>query len=215
MTASGTSTPRAAALRLEDRAAGGRVGGLELDDHPAEEPGGQLVGQPGDQPGVLVGRQDDRHALVDQGVEGVEELVLRGPLGGQEVDVVDDQAAGAPEPVAEAAERAGAHRLEEAVGERLGGELDHVEARVRAPQGVADPFEQVRLAQPDAAVDDQRVEGGAGRLGHLARRGLRQAVAGPGDEVLQPAARPPRDERPPWSSAGDAWDACIRSRGWG
>ena len=43
-------------LGLEDRPAGGGVGGVELDDHPAEEPGGQLVGQLGDLPGVLVGR---------------------------------------------------------------------------------------------------------------------------------------------------------------
>ena len=91
----GTLTPRAIALDLEDRPAGGQVGGVELDDHPAQEPGHQLVGQPGDQPGVLVGRQDDRHAFVDQGVERVEELVLRGPLRGQEVDVIDDQCPGA------------------------------------------------------------------------------------------------------------------------
>ena len=85
-------------LRLEDRPAGRRVGGVDLDDHPAEEPGRQLVGQLGDQPRVLVGRHDDRHAVGDQGVERVQELVLRGPLGGQEVDVVDDQRLGPPEP---------------------------------------------------------------------------------------------------------------------
>ena len=40
-------------------------------------------------------------------------------------------------------------------------------AGVRLLQGVADAFEQVRFAQPDGAVDHQRVEGRAGRLRHL------------------------------------------------
>ena len=77
-------------------------------------------------------------------------------------------------------------------------------------------FEQVRLAQPDAAVDHQGIEGGAGRLGHLARRGVRQAVAGPGHEALEPPRRPPPATRgPARGGAGRVGPACIRFRGWG
>ena len=142
----GDVDPAQRGSRLEDRAASGQVGRLDLDDHPAQESGDQLVGQPMDQPRVLVGRQDDRGTFIDERVEGMEELVLGGPLGGEEMDIVHDQAAGAAEPGAEAAQAAGAHGLEEAVGERLGGELDDVQARVCAPQGMADRLEQMRLA---------------------------------------------------------------------
>ena len=90
----------------------------------------------------------------------MEKLVLGGPFCGQEVDVIDDQPAGTSITSAEAAQAAGSHRIQEAVGERLGGELSDVQVGVRLPQGMADAFEQVCLAQPDGAVDHQRVESG-------------------------------------------------------
>ncbi len=52
---------------LKNRTPGCQVGLLDLDDHPSEKPGHQLIGQPGDQPGMLVGRQDNRRPLVDRG----------------------------------------------------------------------------------------------------------------------------------------------------
>ena len=65
---------------------------------------------------------------------------------------------------------------------------------------VADGVEQVRLAQADAAVDEERVVGLGGRLGHGQRGRLGEAVGRPGDEGLEgepglQAARAPRLER--------------------
>ena len=50
---------------------------------------------------------------------------------------------------------------------------------------LADGLQQVRLAQADAAVDEERVVRLAGLLGDGDAGGVRQAVAGAGDEVLE------------------------------
>ena len=114
--------------------------------------------------------QNDGSAFVHEGVERMQKLILSRPLRGQEVNVVDDQTADTSITGAKAAQGAGAHRFQEAVGERLGGEQNDVQAGVRLLQGVGDAFEQVSFTQSDGAVDHQRVERTAGRLGHLAPR---------------------------------------------
>ena len=48
---------------------------------------------------------------------------------------------------------------------------------------LADGLEQVRLAEPDAAVDEERVVGLAGIFGDGDARRVRQAIARAGDEI--------------------------------
>ena len=50
---------------------------------------------------------------------------------------------------------------------------------------VRDGVHQVRLAQADAAVEEQRVVGAAGILRHLQRRGLGELVALALDEAVE------------------------------
>ena len=88
-----------------------------------------------------------------------------------------------------------------------------MQAGVRLLQGVADAFEQVRLAQPDGAVDHQRVEGRAGRLGHLSRRGVRQAVARPRHEILEPPRRPARRSDRGLAIGHKTWPASASAGG--
>ena len=151
---------------------------------------------------MLVSRQDDRRALVDQSIERVEKLILGGPLCRQEVDVIDDQSTGTSITSAKAAQAAGSHRIQEAVGKRLGGELSDIQVGVRLPEGMGDAFQQVCLAQSDGTVNHQRVEGSAGRLSHLCRCGMSKPVARPRDEVLKPPRwrldDPDKDESPAW-----------------
>ena len=160
----GNVDPAGCGSGLENRPPGRKVGLLDLDDHAAQEPGHQLIGQPGDQPRMLVGRQDDGRAFVDQSVERVKKLVLGGPFRRQEMNIIDDQPAGTSVTSTKAAQATGSHGIEEAIGKRLGGELSDVQVGVRLPKGMADAFQQVRLAQPDGTMDDQRVEGFARRL---------------------------------------------------
>ena len=61
--------------------------------------------------------------------------------------------------------------------EALGVQVGDARARVALADQVADRVHQVRLAEADAAVDEQRVVGRAGILRDLVRRGLGEVVA--------------------------------------
>jgi len=60
---------------------------------------------------MAVAGQHDLSAIGQQGVEGVQELFLRGTLGGQEVQVVDEQGVALAELPAKRGQFAEAHRL--------------------------------------------------------------------------------------------------------
>ena len=91
------------------------------------------------------------------------------------------------------AQLAQAHRLHEAVGEVLGGDVEDAPVGAGAAQAGVDAFEQVRLAGADRAVQHERV----GRLSRLLDDaqggGVGDAVARADDELAQlvPAARGP------------------------
>ena len=61
--------------------------------------------------------------------------------------------------------------------------------RIARQDAVADRVHQVGLAQPDAAVEKERVVGHRGRLGHRLRGGVGEAVRIPDDEVVEGVAR--------------------------
>jgi hypothetical protein len=111
---------------------------------------------------MLVGRQDDWCTPVDESVERMKELVLCGTLGGQEMNIVNDQPAGAPMPSAKAVQASGPHRLQEAIGEGLGSELKNASARLCPPQSLTNAFQQVSLAQTNGTVDHEGIERGPG-----------------------------------------------------
>ena len=139
--------------------------------------------------GGAVGGEHDLLVGVVEGVEGVEELLLGLGLALQELDVVDQQhvdVAVAPlEPVLPVV----ADRVDELVGELLAGHVAHLGAGVEAADVVADRVQQVGLAQPGVAVDEQRVVGLAGRLGDGDGGGVREPVGRADDEGLEGVLR--------------------------
>ena len=78
-------------LLAQDRDAGLQVGGLDVADQAPLEAGAQPVLERVQLPRRLVGADDDLLVGVVQGVEGVEELLLRALGALQELDVVDEQ----------------------------------------------------------------------------------------------------------------------------
>ena len=107
----------------------------------------------------------DLLARVVQGVEGVEELLLGSFLVLQELDVVDQQHVDVAVAAPEAVLLAVADHVDEVVGELLRAHVAHPDALVEALRVVADGVQQVRLAQPGVAVDEQRVVGLGRRFG--------------------------------------------------
>ena len=90
-------------------------------------------------------------------VEGVEKLLLRAVLAGEELDVVDQQHVDRPVLGPELAHPGGLDRGDDLVHELLRGEVGHALLGELAVDLVSDGVHQVGLAEPDAAVEEQRV----------------------------------------------------------
>ena len=92
-----------------------------------------------------------------------------------------------------------ADAVDEVVGELLGVHVAHPDAGVEVARVVADRVQQVGLAQPGLAVDEQRVVGLGRRLGDRDGGGVGEPVARADDEgvegVLRVESRLPRRGR--------------------
>jgi hypothetical protein len=119
----------------------------------------------------------------------VEELLLRLDLPLQELDVVDQQHVDVAVAALEAGGPVVADRIDEVVGELLAAHVANAGATEQAAHVVTDRVEQVGLAQPGVAVDEQRVVGLAGRFGDSDGRGVREPVGRPDDEGLEDVLR--------------------------
>ena len=84
-------------------------------------------------------------------------------------------------------------RGDELVGEGLGGRVVDGELRGVAVEVVRDRAEQVGLAEPRGAVQEERVVGLAGRLGDRQRGGVGELVAGADHEALEGVVGVERD----------------------
>ena len=150
-------------LLLQDGDLGLEIRWLNVGDQAPLEARAQAVFEVGELFGRTVAGDDDLlHALV-QRVEGVEELLLRALLAGEELDVVDQQHVDVAEPVAEAGHLVVADGVDHLVGELLTGDVADGGVRLAALHVVADGMHQVGLAHADAAVEEERVVGLRGR----------------------------------------------------
>ena len=132
---------------------------------------------------------DDLLAGFVELVEGVEELLLRPLLARDELDVVDQEDVDGAVLGAELGDAVVADRVDELVGEALGREVEHAQARVEAGDLVADRVQQVGLAEADAAVDEERVVGLRRQLGDGLAGGLGELVGVADDEGVEGVAR--------------------------
>ena len=84
---------------------------MQVDDEAALQPALDPILQLLDLARRAVGGDDDLLVLVDQRVEGVKELLLRGILAGDELHIVDHQHVDRPEQLLESHHLAFAQRL--------------------------------------------------------------------------------------------------------
>jgi hypothetical protein len=99
-----------------------------------------------------------RFVRLIQRVEGMEELFERGLFAAEELDVVDEQHVDLAVPAVEVGDLplalvGGLQRLDEFVGEFLAGDVANLNRFVLDQRVVPDGVEQMRFAQPGAAVD--------------------------------------------------------------
>ena len=178
-------------LALDDGNARFKIRRLDVGGQAPLKPGAQTLLQGFDLLRGAVRRDDDLAAIVVQRVEGVEKLLLRALLAGQELDVVDQKHVRLAVALAELLHRCrldGGNRL---VREFFTIHVNNVEIRVVLLDLNFDGVQQVRLAQTRRPVDEQRVVRAGGVRGHGLRGGKRKLVRRPLDEVLERELVPP------------------------
>ena len=116
----------------------------------------------------------------------MEQLLLRGFLAPDELDVVDQQRVRRAVAGPELLLRALLNRRHEVVRELLRGDVRDLPAG--ANEAVADALQEVRLAEADRPVQEQRVVQRAGRIGHALGGGEREVVARADDERVEDVA---------------------------
>ena len=127
--------------------------------------------------------------LVVERVEGVEKFFLGALACGDELDVVHHQDVHGAEAIAEAGHAIEANRGDHFVGEFLRADVGKAQRRIAALERVADRLHQVRLAESHSAVEEQRVVGFRGLLGHGHGGGVRKLVRRADDERVKRVAR--------------------------
>ena len=175
-------------LAAEDRHLGLQVGRLDVGDQPPLEATAQPLLEGGDVPRRGVGREDDLLLAGVESVEGVEELLLRPLLVGEELDVVDEQDVDGPVALAEGRHAVEADGVDQLVDELLGCQVHDLERRPLLQDLVADGVQQVGLAETDPAVEEERVVAVRRALGHRLGGGVGELVGGADDEGAEDVA---------------------------
>ena len=180
---------------LDDGDTGLKIRRLNVSGQAPLKPGAQTLLQRFDLLRRAVRRDDDLPAIVVQRVEGVEKLLLRALLAGQELDVVDEQHIRLAVFLTELLHRRrldGGNRL---VGEHFTIHVNDVEIRVIFLDLKLDGVQKVGLAQARRPIDEQRVV----RAGRVRRHGLRgrkrKLVRRSLDEILKGEIIPAAGQR--------------------
>ena len=166
-----------------------RSGGGQVGDEAPFEPAAQplLEGQDGLRRPIRA--QDDLLAVLMDRIERMEELFLRPLLVRDELDVVDQQQVDPAIARAELVDLALLDARDEFVRELLGRRVHDALAREAGDDLVADRVHQVGLAQPDPAIQEQRVIGMTRTLRHGQAGRVGQSVGRADDEVRERVAR--------------------------
>src|SRR5204862_3153350 len=133
------------------------IGRLDVRDETPLEPRSQALLEGRDLPRRPVARDHDLPARLVQGVEGVEELLLDPLLVLEELDVVDEEDVVGAVALLEALDALVAQRVDEVVHESLARDVADAQVRRVLADVLRDGLEEVRLAEPRAAVDEERV----------------------------------------------------------
>ena len=148
----------AAALLFYYGKAGLQVGGLDVGGQPGGEPADDAVLQPLNLVGGAVGGYHHLLLIVDEGVEGVEKLLLGGFFAGNELNIVYKEdihlAVKTPELVVIFVHNG----TYEVVHEGLASDIEHPQVRMNHERLIADGVKQMCFAQAHTAVDEQGVE---------------------------------------------------------
>ena len=163
-------------LLLQDGGARLQIRRLHFHRHPAHEPRHEAHLQAFHFARVAIACEHHLMLPLEHAVEHVEELLLRAHLVRKELDVVDQQHLHRAIALHHVLDRAGSNALHHVVHEPFGTNIERLLVRKLGVDLVANRMHQVRLAEADPAVQQQRIVGLAHVGGHLRGGRLRQLV---------------------------------------
>src|SRR5688572_20805215 len=143
---------RGAKMSLQYMIAQFEFGEFDVDDQTAGEPRAHPLIDAFKLNRGDVGGDDDLAAVVDQGVEGVTELLLH-RFALQELEIIDEQDIDGLEVILEIDDVARAQRIDEMVHEALRGDEEHAAFGMQAANVPGNGIEQMRLAQPGGGMN--------------------------------------------------------------
>jgi len=122
----------------------------------------------------------------------VKKFLLRAIAPGEEVNVIDHQHVDVAIAMTKLIHLATLNGGDELVDEAVAGEIQNARIILALENFLADGLEQVRLAQPDAAVNEQRIVRPARLLADGDGRCVRQPVARTGNKMIEDVIRAER-----------------------
>ena len=152
------------------------IGRLELRGQAPLETGNEPMFEVGDFRGGPVAREDDLFMAVEERVEGVEKFLLRAFFPAEELDVVDQEQIRLAIAFAEFDQVVVLNRVDEFVDEQLAREIHDPGVFGAGADVLADRLHQMRLAEPDPAVNEERVVGLGRRLRDGQTGGVRDFI---------------------------------------
>ena len=176
-------------LLLQNRHFRLEIGRLNVGDQSPLEPRPQPLLERGNLVRRAVAAEDDLLLRVVQRVERVEELGLRALFAGEELNVVDQQHVDGAIALAEIEDAIVADGVDHLVHESLGRDVGQFQIAIVLKHVVPDRVHQVRLAQPDTAVDEQRVVRARRRFRDRAAGRVRELIRRSDDEGVERVAR--------------------------
>ncbi len=175
-------------LFLQDRDLGFEIGRLNIGDQSPLEAAAQPVFNFGQLFGGTVAGDDDLLHGVVQGVKRMEKFFLRPLLAGQKLNVIDQQDIDATELVAECGHLVVAQRVDHVIGELLAGDVADGGLGLAPLHLMPDGLHEMGFAHAHAAIQEQRVVGFGGTLGHGLAGGVGELVAAADDEGVEGVA---------------------------
>ena len=172
-------------LLLEDRDSRLDVGRLDVRDETPLEAVSEPLLQVGDVLRHLVRGEHHLPTQLVQCVEGVEELLLRALASREQLHVVEDEHVDTTEALLELAHAIMAERADQVVDEGLRRQVADLQRGLLLLDLMADGVGEMRLAESDAAVDEERVVVVAGLARDRLGGGVRELVGRPDDEVRE------------------------------
>jgi hypothetical protein len=159
-----------------------QVRGLDIGHEAPDEAGAQPFLETLDGGRGSIGGEHNLMARLVEGVEGVEEFLLRSLFAGQGVHVVEEEEVDGAVGLAEKGHAAQPNGGDELVDELFGGDVANAGLGPGGGEVVTDGVEEVGLAKAGTAVNEQGVVGLAGILGDGLSSGAGELVGGAGNE---------------------------------